>query len=150
MMFQIASEGEAESVRGELLTPSSPTAIGPIVVSRNRLSMAGAAGWRPETLASADDSFAHPCDPCPSCLILDLSLPGLNGLDLQTRIADRPETAIILIPGHGDIPKTVQAMKAAPSSFLTKPFDDDVLLAAIRQAIEHSRTTLVHRRNFEP
>ena len=80
----------------------------------------------------------------PSCLVLDVSLPGLNGLDLQKRIAsDRIDMPIIFITGHGDIPMSVQAMKAGAVEFLTKPFSDNVLLTAIRQAIERSRVALV-------
>jgi len=80
----------------------------------------------------------------PSCLILDLSLPGLSGLDLQKRIArDRNDMPIIFITGHGDIPSTVQAMKAGAVEFLTKPFTDDALLCAIRQALERSSFALV-------
>src|SRR5262249_40300041 len=79
----------------------------------------------------------------PSCLILDLSLPGVSGLDLQKRIAsERPDMPIIFITGHGDIPSTVQAMKGGAVEFLTKPFTDDALLNAIRQALERSRAAL--------
>jgi len=74
---------------------------------------------------------------------LDVSLPGLNGLDLQKRVAvERIEMPIIFITGHGNVPMTVQAMKAGAVEFLTKPFSDDVLLSAIRNAIERSQTTL--------
>ena len=79
----------------------------------------------------------------PSCLVLDISLPGLNGLDLQKRVAvDRPDIPIIFITGHGDVPITVQAMKAGAVEFLTKPFDDGALLSAIRDALERSRVAL--------
>src|SRR5499425_3126564 len=79
----------------------------------------------------------------PSCLVLDLSLPGLNGLKLQKRVAvERPEIPIIFITGHGDIPKTVEAMKGGAVEFLTKPFNDEVLLTAIQRAIERSRQAL--------
>jgi FixJ family two-component response regulator len=75
--------------------------------------------------------------------VLDISLPGLNGLDLQKQVAvERSEMPIIFITGYGDVPKTVQAMKAGAVEFLTKPFSDDVLLSAIRQAVECSETTL--------
>jgi FixJ family two-component response regulator len=78
-----------------------------------------------------------------SCLVLDVSLPGLNGLDLQKRVAvERPDMPIIFITGYGDVPTTVQAMKAGAVEFLTKPFSDDALLNAIRQAIERSRVAL--------
>jgi FixJ family two-component response regulator len=100
-------------------------------------------GWQPETFASAQEFLARPRVLGPSCLVLDVSLPGLNGLDLQKRIAgDRIEMPIIFITGHGDVPMTVQAMKAGAIEFLTKPFSDDVLLNAIRQAIERSHAAL--------
>lgn len=101
-------------------------------------------GWQPEIFASADEFLSGPRPLVPSCLILDLSLPGLSGLDLQKRIAsERADMPIIFITGHGDIPSTVQAMKAGAVEFLTKPFSDDALLSAIRQAIERSRVALV-------
>ena len=97
------------------------------------------AGWQPETFASAQEFLARPRALVPSCLILDVSLPDLNGLDLQKRIAnDRTDMPIIFITGHGDIPMTVRAMKAGAIEFLTKPFSDDVLLSAIRHAIQYS------------
>jgi len=102
------------------------------------------AGWQPMTFASAQAFLAHPQAHSPSCLILDVGLPDLNGLDLQQRVADRRDMPIIFITGHGDVPMTVQAMKAGAVEFLTKPFGDDVLLNAIRDAIERSRTALSH------
>src|SRR6266851_3752947 len=99
------------------------------------------AGWRPETFASAHEFLARPRVDVPSCLVLDVSLPDLNGLDLQRRIAgDRTDLPIIFITGYGDIPMTVQAMKAGAVEFLTKPFGDEVLLNAIQNAIERSQT----------
>jgi RNA polymerase sigma factor (sigma-70 family) len=101
------------------------------------------AGWQPELFASAEEFLAHPRVSVPNCLILDVSLPDLNGLDLQKLIAsDRTDMPIIFITGHGDIPMTVQAMKAGAVEFLTKPFDDDVLLSAIQHALERSRAAL--------
>jgi FixJ family two-component response regulator len=103
------------------------------------------AGWQPETFASAQEFLSCPRPPAPSCLVLDVSLPDLNGLDLQKRIAaDRIDMPIIFITGYGDVPMTVQAMKAGAVEFLTKPFDDEVLLRAIRNAIERSHTALAH------
>jgi len=100
-------------------------------------------GWQPEIFASAQEFISRPQVLVPSCLILDVSLPGLNGLDLQKRIAsDRIDMPIIFITGHGDIPMSVQAMKAGAIEFLTKPFNDEVLLNAIRQALERSRVAL--------
>ena len=100
-------------------------------------------GWQPETFASAQEFLDHPRVLVPNCLVLDVSLPGLNGLDLQQLVArDRTDMPIIFITGHGDVPMTVQAMKAGAVEFLTKPFHDDVLLTAIRAALQRSRVAL--------
>lgn len=100
-------------------------------------------GWTAETFRSAQEFLDHAPVPVPSCLVLDISLPGLNGLELQKRVAvERPEIPIIFITGHGDIPMTVQAMKAGAVEFLTKPFGDEALLRAIRNAIERSKIVL--------
>jgi FixJ family two-component response regulator len=98
------------------------------------------AGWQTETFASAQEFLARPRIDVPSCLVLDVTLPDLNGLDLQKRVIDRTDMPIIFITGHGDVPTTVEAMKAGAVEFLTKPFSDDVLLDAIRHAIERSQT----------
>jgi FixJ family two-component response regulator len=99
--------------------------------------------WQPETFASAQEFLDYPRVHVPNCLVLDVSLPGLNGLELQRRIAvERTEMPIIFITGHGDVPMTVQAMKAGAVEFLTKPLNDDVLLTAIRAALERSRVAL--------
>ena len=103
------------------------------------------AGWQPEIFASAREFLSHPRVLAPSCLVLDVNLPDLNGLDLQKRVAgDRVDMPIILITGYGDVPMTVKAMKAGAVEFLMKPFSDDVLLNAIRHAIERSQTALGH------
>jgi FixJ family two-component response regulator len=103
----------------------------------------GSAGWQAETFASANAFLARPRMLAPSCLVLDVSLPDLNGLDLQERIAgDRIDLPIIFITGHGDVPMTVRAMKRGAVEFLTKPFRDDVLLNAITHALERSRSAL--------
>jgi FixJ family two-component response regulator len=100
-------------------------------------------GWDPETYASAQEFLTRPRAAVPSCLVLDVSLPGLNGLDLQRHVAaDRPDMPIIFITGFGDVPTTVRAMKAGAVEFLTKPFSDDALLKAIRQSLERSRVAL--------
>ena len=100
-------------------------------------------GWQPETFESAQDFLDRPRALVPSCLVLDISLPGINGLDLQKRVAaERTDMPIIFITGYGDVPTTVQAMKAGAVEFLTKPFSDEVLLNAIRQALERSRVAL--------
>ena len=100
------------------------------------------AGWQVETFTSADEFLARRVPPIPCCLVLDITLPGLNGLQLQQELADRREMPIIFITGHGDVPMSVQAMKAGAVEFLTKPFDADVLLEAIRGAMDRSRAAL--------
>jgi FixJ family two-component response regulator len=108
-------------------------------------SLIRCAGWQAETFASAQEFIAYPRPLVPSCLVLDVSLPDLNGLDLQKRVAaDRSEMPIIFITGYGDVPMTVRAMKAGAVEFLTKPFRDDVLLSAIRSAIDRSHVALDH------
>jgi FixJ family two-component response regulator len=100
------------------------------------------AGWQPKTFVSAQEFLSRPHAPVPCCLVLDVTLPGLSGLELQKQLAERTDMPIIFITGHGDVPMTVQAMKAGAVEFLTKPFKDDVLLDAIRGAIDHSRAAL--------
>jgi FixJ family two-component response regulator len=100
-------------------------------------------GWRAETFASAQDFLAHPRALVPSCLVLDVSLPDLDGLELQRRVAaDRVAMPIIFITGHGNVPMTVRAMKAGAVEFLTKPFGSDALLCAVKAAIEQSHAKL--------
>ncbi|PHX33943.1 LuxR family transcriptional regulator [Pseudomonas sp. NZIPFR-PS2] len=101
------------------------------------------AQWQPRLFESAQAFLSQPPADVPTCLVLDINLPDLNGLDLQVAIAnERPDTPIIFITGYGDIPLTVRAMKAGAVEFLTKPFNDDVLLTAIAGALEKSRTLL--------
>ena len=100
------------------------------------------AGWQPETFVSAQEFLSRPHPPVPCCLVLDVTLPGLSGLELQKQLAERTDMPIIFITGHGDVPMTVQAMKAGAVEFLTKPFKDDVLLNAIHGAIDRSRAAL--------
>src|SRR5262245_54633956 len=101
------------------------------------------AGWRPETCESAQEFLDRPRPLVPNCLILDVNLPGLNGLDLQKLVSvERTDMPIIFITGYGDVPMTVKAMKAGAIEFLTKPFSDDTMLAAIGQALERSRAAL--------
>jgi len=129
-------------------TPVTPTPVVFVVdddvsVRESLEALIRCAGWHPETFASAQEFLAHPKVRAPGCLVLDVSLPGLSGLGLQERIAaDRRELPIIFITGHGDIPTTVQAMKGGAVEFLTKPFGDDTLLVAVRNAIERSRAVL--------
>lgn len=103
-------------------------------------------GLQPHTFGSADEFLDHPRVATASCLVLDLTLPGLNGLELQERIAaDCGDMPIIFMSGYGDVPKTVRAMKAGAVEFLTKPINGDEMLRAIRQAIERSQSTLVQQ-----
>lgn len=103
-------------------------------------------GFRPQIFESAVDFIAHPRPSKPACLILDVNMPDLNGLDLQAHITgDQADLPIIFITGFGDIPTSVRAMKAGAAEFLTKPIDDETLVSAIRQAIERSRVSLDER-----
>jgi FixJ family two-component response regulator len=130
--------------------PGSATIADPIVfivdddvsVRESLESLVADSGWRPEVFATAQEFLARPRKPSPSCLVLDVSLPDLDGLELQRRIADRTDLPIIFITGHGDIPMTVRAMRAGAIEFLTKPFQPEVLLGAIEGAIERSRACL--------
>lgn len=100
-------------------------------------------GWQVETFASAHEFLSRPPGFAPSCLVLDVSLPDLNGLELQRAVAsERSDMPIIFITGYGNVPMTVQAMKAGAVEFLTKPIENDALLQAIRGALERSRTSL--------
>ena len=101
-------------------------------------------GWQPETFASAEEFLARPRMDGPSCVVLDVALPELSGLDLQKRIVGWAHMPIIFITAYGEVPTTVEAMKAGAVEFLTKPFGDEVLLNAIRQAIERSQAALAH------
>lgn len=101
------------------------------------------AGWQPELFETAHEFLSCPKVTAPSCLVLDVNLPGLNGLDLQKRVAaDRADMPIIFITGYGDVPTTVRAMKAGAVEFLTKPFTDEALLNGIHLALERSRNLL--------
>ena len=101
------------------------------------------AGWTPRLFASAHEFLAAPRAGSPGCLVLDVALPDVNGLELQDRLtAAASHLPVIFLTGHGDIPMTVRAMKAGAVEFLTKPFDDEVLLTGMRRAIEASRVAL--------
>jgi FixJ family two-component response regulator len=105
-------------------------------------SLIQSAGWRAETFASAQDFLDRPGAEAPSCLVLDLQLPGLSGLDLQKRMSEVGlEIPIVFLTGHGNIPASVKAMKAGAVEFLTKPFDEEELLQAIQEAIQRDRRT---------
>ena len=103
------------------------------------------AGLTAKTFVSGEEFLAAARSKAPGCLILDVNLPGLNGLDLQQELAESDtEVPIIFLTGHGDIPMTVRAVKAGAANFLTKPVDDEELLNAVRQALERSRLALAH------
>src|SRR5215471_12609507 len=132
-----------------LMLPSTPIVFvvdDDISVRESLELLIRSAGCQPELFASAQEFLDRPRVLVPSCLVLDVSLPGLNGLELQKRVAvERPDMPIIFITGHGDVPMSVQAMKAGAVEFLMKPFSDDVLLNAIRQALERSRIALARQ-----
>jgi FixJ family two-component response regulator len=131
-----------------LLPMSQPTPIvfvidDDISVRESLELLIQSAGWQPETFASAQEFLSRPRSLAPSCLVLDVSLPGINGLELQKRVAaERSDMPIIFITGYGDVPTSVQAMKAGAVEFLTKPVSNDVLLSAIGDAIERSRVAI--------
>jgi FixJ family two-component response regulator len=108
------------------------------------------AGWQPETFASAEEFLERSPVEGPSCLVLDVTLPSLSGLDLQKRIIDRADMPIIFITGYGDVPTTVKAMKAGAVEFLTKPFGDDALVNAVGQALERSRGVIAAEVELRP
>lgn len=113
-----------------------------ISVRESLRPMIAQAGWQPEVFASATEFLDHRGELTPGCLVLDVSLPDLDGLEVQKRIADRTELPIVFITGYGDIPMTVRAMRAGAVEFLTKPFVPEALLSAVRGAIERSRAVL--------
>jgi FixJ family two-component response regulator len=132
--------------RSSFISRDTPTVFvvdDDISVRESLESLIRHAGWQPQTFASAEEFLSRPRALVPSCLVLDVTLPDLNGLDLQQRLAsDRIDMPIIFITGHGDVPTTVRAMKAGAVEFFTKPYGDDVLLSAIQQAIESSHSAL--------
>ena len=135
-------EGEVE-VRQMLDATSIVFVVDDDVSVRESLELLiSAAGWRPETFPSAPEFLSRPRPTVPCCLVLDVTLPGLSGLELQQQLAERTDMPIIFITGHGDVPMTVQAMKAGAVEFLTKPFTNDVLLDAIGGALERSRAAV--------
>jgi len=136
----------AHQLESSPMTPATPIVFvvdDDISVRESLQLLIECEGWHPETFASAQEFLDRPRNLGPSCLVLDVSLPGLNGLDLQKRVAvERPDMPIIFITGYGDVPTTVQAMKAGAVEFLTKPFGDNVLLSAIRHALDRSHSAL--------
>jgi FixJ family two-component response regulator len=121
-----------------------------VSVRESLTSLIEASGWRAETFDSARAFLARPRAYVPTCLVLDVALPDLSGLDLQQRVAvDRADMPVIFLTGHGDVSVTVRAMKAGALEFLTKPFRDDVLLDAVRHALDRSRRALEHAANLK-
>src|SRR5215470_13762703 len=145
------------AVRDELGPAPMPTASPIIFIVDDDISVRESLelliqneGWQPKTFASAQEFLGCPRASVPSCLVLDVSLPGLDGLELQKRLAvERTDMPIIFITGYGDVPKTVQAMKRGAVEFLTKPFNDEVLLTAVRQALERSRLALAQETEMQ-
>src|SRR6202051_1785532 len=143
MITATASEHDSRSSRVSHVTPVVFVVDDDVSVRESLELLIRCAGWQPETFASAEEFLARPRVFAPTCLVLDVNLPDLNGLDLQKRVAvDRIDMPIIFITGYGDVPMTVQAMKAGAVEFLTKPFSDDVLLTAILSALERSHAAL--------
>jgi FixJ family two-component response regulator len=111
-------------------------------VQRGLQRLVRSVGWKPETFVSAQEFLARSRAAAPNCVLLDLQLPGLSGLDLQKRMAEVGlEIPIVFLTGHGNIPASVQAMKAGAVQFLTKPVDEQELLQAIEEAVERDRRT---------
>ena len=146
-MTLVRAEGDQEA-RCSPMSHATPIVFivdDDISVRESLESLIRTAGWQAEIFESAQEFLARPRILAPSCLILDVNLPDLNGLDLQKRMsADRIAMPIIFISGYGDVPTTVRAMKGGAVEFLTKPFADEALLSAIRQAIEGSRAALTY------
>jgi FixJ family two-component response regulator len=142
--MRIANASDLEP-RLSVLSQATPTvfAVDDDLSVRESLELLlKSAGWQPVICASAAEFLSRPGVLTPSCLILDVALPGLSGFDLLSLVADRPHLPVIFISGCGDIPMTVRAMKAGAVEFLTKPFEGEVLLAAVRQALDRSRAVL--------
>ena len=144
----MSSAGEARGgSSAPVISPDSPVVFvvdDDVSVRESVELLILSAGWQPETFASAEEFLERSPIDGSSCLVLDVTLPSLSGLDLQKRILDRADMPIIFITGYGDVPTTVEAMKAGAVEFLTKPFADDVLVKAIGQALERSPTVVAH------
>jgi FixJ family two-component response regulator len=139
----LSSDRESEVLVSSERTPIVFVVDDDISVRESLELLVRFAGWRCETFASATEFLRRPRAPVPSCLILDVQLPDLNGLDLQQRVAtDRVDMPVIFITGFGDVPMTVRAMKAGAVEFLMKPFSDVVVLTAIGNAIDRSSRAL--------
>jgi FixJ family two-component response regulator len=128
------------------MAPAMPTVVvvdDDISVRESLELLIQSEGWQPALFESAQDFLARLPTVVPSCLILDVNLPDLSGLDIQQRITDEKfSTPIIFITGYGDIPTSVRAMKAGAAEFLTKPLDDAIIIQAIREAVHRSEANL--------
>jgi FixJ family two-component response regulator len=143
MMLSMASDRQLRPRPASHPTPNVFVVDDDVSIRESLKALILCEGWQPETFASAEAFLSHPRMVAPSCLVLDVTLPDINGLDLQKRVAaGRSDMPIIFITGHGDVPMTVRAMKAGAVEFLMKPFGAEELLNAIRHAIERSRMTL--------
>src|ERR1700751_1623921 len=142
-----ASAGRVDKVESRQMSDVTPIVFvvdDDVSVRESLELLIRAAGWQPETFASALEFQSRPRPTVPCCLVLDVTLPGLSGLELQQRLVERTDMPIIFITGHGDVPMSVQAMKEGAAEFLTNPFTNDVLLDAIGGAIQRSRTAVRH------
>ena len=145
LTLSCAASAEGESSR---VAACSTTAMVFVVEDQAAMrqslhSLIESAGFQAEVFSSATEFLASPRALGPSCLLLDIMLPDLNGLDLQERLSsERREMPVIIMTGHGDVPMSVRAMKSGAIDFLTKPFSDDALVGAIRRALERSRALL--------
>ena len=149
MGLSSASDHESTSAPMSHATPIVFVVDDDVSVRESLESLIRCAGWQPKTFASAQEFLSRPRVLAPSCLVLDVTLPDLNGLEVQKRVAvDRIDMPIIFISGYGDVPMTVQAMKAGAVDFLTKPLGGDALLSAIHDAIERSSAVLSHEESM--
>lgn len=150
MLSEPTTNHRSISMEGNAHTDATVFVIDDDISVRGSLeSLINAAGRRPETFASAEEFLASQHDVRACCVIVDLTLPGLSGLELQKRLAGRPDMPIIFITAHTDVPMTVQAMKAGAVEFLTKPVNDVELLQAIEAGIERSRGALRHQSELQ-
>jgi FixJ family two-component response regulator len=141
---------DLESSPGSLTTPTVFVVDDDVAVRESLELLIQCEGWNPETFASVQEFLNRPRSLVPSCLVLDIAARGFNGIELQKRIAvERTDMPIICTTSHGDVPTTVQAMKAGALGFLTKPFDVDELLSGIREGLDRSRVALSHEAEMQ-
>jgi len=139
----------AKQAASSEITPTVFVVDDDVSVRESLQALIARAGYRPEVFDSAEAFLAHPGQRLLGCLVLDVSLPDLNGLELQKRLANEDALPIIFITGHADIPMTVRAMKAGAVEFLTKPYGPDVIVGAIANAVERSRASLRERATLQ-